>query len=92
VCWGRTFHYSFTLSGAADEVSAAVFSGAVDIAAVHINLAAVLSAKTGNGSCCRQYPGRPYILEMGDSIRRIGDLAAEKLLATARPPRRSTSS
>ncbi len=81
---GKTANdYTFTLSGAPDEVSAAVVSGAVDIAAVPINLAAVLSAKTGNVKLLAVNTlGVLYILEKGDSVQSIGDLAGKKLLAT----------
>ena len=80
---GTEQDYDFTLSGAPDEVTAAFINGDLDIAAVPINLAAVLAAKTGNVKLLAVNTlGVLYILENGDSVHALEDLSGKTLLAT----------
>ncbi|MGI6028881.1 MAG: ABC transporter substrate-binding protein [Candidatus Heteroscillospira sp.] len=75
--------YSFTLTGAPNEVSGAVINGDVDIAAVPLNLAAVLSAKTGNVKILAVNTlGVLYVLENGDSVQSMADLSGKTIQAT----------
>lgn len=76
--------YSFTLAGAPDEVVAAIVSGSADIAAVPTNLAATLYNKTkGNVQLVALNTlGVLSILEKGDTIKTVEDLAGKKVYAT----------
>lgn len=76
--------YTIALSGAPDDVSAKLINGEVDIAAVPANLASVLYNKTEGGVTLLAVNtlGVLYILENGDTIQSIDDLAGKTLLAT----------
>ena len=75
--------YEFTLSGDPSAVNAAFINGDYDIAAVPINVAAVLYQKTGNVKLLAVNTlGVLYVLENGDSIQRIDDLAGKTVMAT----------
>lgn len=76
--------YAFTLSGAPDEVVAAVASGNADIAAVPTNLAATLYQKTsGNVQLLALNTlGVLSILTTDDSIQTVEDLAGKTIYAT----------
>lgn len=75
--------YSVFLSGAPDEVSGKFINGELDIAAVPINLAAVLASKTDNVQILAVNTlGVLYVLENGDSVQSIYDLDGKKLFAT----------
>lgn len=76
--------YAFTLAGAPDEAVAAVASGSADIAAVPTNLAATLYNKTsGNVQLLALNTlGVLHILEAGESIQSVEDLAGRTLYAT----------
>ncbi|HIW16423.1 MAG TPA: phosphate/phosphite/phosphonate ABC transporter substrate-binding protein, partial [Firmicutes bacterium] len=75
--------YEFTLSGDPSAVNAAFINGDYDIAAVPINVAAVLYQKTGNVKLLAVNTlGVLYVLENGDSIQRIDDLAGRTVMAT----------
>lgn len=76
--------YAFTLAGAPDEVVAAVASGNADFAAVPTNLAATLYAKT-NGNVqllALNTLGVLSILEKGEAIQSVEDLAGKTIYAT----------
>ena len=76
--------YAFALAGAPDEAVAAVASGSADIAAVPTNLAATLYNKT-NGNVqllALNTLGVLHILEAGESIQSVEDLAGRTLYAT----------
>lgn len=77
-------NYSFTLAGAPDEISGKLISGELDIAAVPANLAAVLYQKTEGKikMLAVNTLGVLYVLEKGDSIESIGDLAGKTIYAT----------
>lgn len=76
--------YKFELAGAPDEISAKLIKGELDIAAVPTNLAATLYRKTEGEVkiAAINTLGVLYILENGDSIQEIGDLAGKTLYAT----------
>lgn len=76
--------YAFALAGAPDEAVAAVASGSADIAAVPTNLAATLYNKTsGNVQLLALNTlGVLHILEAGESIQSVEDLAGRTLYAT----------
>lgn len=76
--------YTFTLAGDPTEVSASVIKGEVDVACVPVNLASTLYNKTEGKYICLAINtlGVLHILEVGDSIRSIGDLAGKTLYAT----------
>ena len=76
--------YVFTLCGSADEAVAAIASGSVDIAAIPTNLASILYKKT-NGRIrllALNTLGVLYILENGDTVHQVSDLAGKTLYAT----------
>ena len=76
--------YSFTLCGAPDEIVAAIASGSADIAAAPTNLAATLYKKTNGGVqlLALNTLGVLHILEAGESIQSVEDLAGRTLYAT----------
>lgn len=76
--------YSFTLAGDPTAVSASVIKGETDIACVPVNLASVLYAKTNGEYVCVAVNtlGVLHILEAGDSVQSIADLAGKTLYAT----------
>ena len=76
--------YEFTVAASPDEVVSAVASGSVDIAAVPINLAASLYAKTEGKVklAAVNTLGVLYILENGDSVHSVADLKGKTLYAT----------
>ena len=77
-------NYTFTLAGDPTEVSAAVIKGEVDVACVPVNLASTLYNKTEGKYICLAINtlGVLHILEVGDSIQSIRDLAGKTLYAT----------
>lgn len=76
--------YQFTLAGAPDEIVASLSSGQIDIAALPTNLAAVLYQKTDQEVLMLAVNtlGVLYVLENGDSVQAIADLAGKTLEAT----------
>jgi len=76
--------YEFTVASSPDQIAPAVISGSVDIAAVPVNLASVLWQKTeGNVQIAGVNTlGVLYILENGNSIHSLSDLAGKTLYAT----------
>lgn len=76
-------NYTFTAAGAPDEVSSAVISGSVDIAAMPVNLASVLySKKTEITFLAVNTLGVLYLLENGNEINSISDLRGKTVYAT----------
>ncbi len=76
--------YEFTVATSPDEVVSALASGSVDIAAVPVNLAASLYAKTEGKVklAAVNALGVLYILEEGDTIHSVADLKGKTLYAT----------
>ncbi len=76
--------YAVTLASSPDEVTAAFIAGSLDIAAVPINLGAVLYNKLEGDAAMLAVNtlGVLYILENGDSIQSMADLSGKTLGAT----------
>ncbi len=76
--------WQVTLAGAPDEAVAAVLSGAADLAAVPTNLAATLYNKTGGQVrlMALNTLGVLHILENGETIHDVEDLAGRTIYAT----------
>lgn len=77
------YAYNVTYAGSPDEVTGSLISGELDIAAVPVNLAAVLFNKTEGQilTAAVNTLGVLYIVENGDSVQSIGDLAGKKIFA-----------
>lgn len=81
---GKTeYAYNITYAGSPDEVTGSLISGELDIAAVPVNLAAVLFNKTEGQilTAAVNTLGVLYIVENGDSVQSTDDLAGKKILA-----------
>lgn len=76
--------YEFSVASSPDQITPAVISGDIDIAAVPVNLAAVLYAKTGGAVqvAAVNTLGVLYVLENGDSVQSVSDLRGKTLCAT----------
>jgi NitT/TauT family transport system substrate-binding protein len=76
--------YDIKLAAAPEEVSAAVIAGTVDIAAVPVNLAAVLFNKpdVDISFAAVNTLGVLHILENGNTINSLADLKGKKIYAT----------
>ena len=76
--------YEFTLASAPDEVSASVLKGEPDIAAVPVNLAAVLYQKTEGKYVVTGINtlGVLYMLDTTGKINSVADLKGKKIYAT----------
>ena len=74
--------YEFTLAAAPTEVNGLVISGQVDIAAVPINVGAVLYNKTEGGVKALSLitRGMLYVLEKGDTVHAVSDLAGKTIV------------
>ena len=77
-------HYNFTIATAPDQATAAMISKEADIAAVPVNLASVLNNKTEGEVLVLGVNtlGVLYVLENGDSIQSVADLAGKTLYST----------
>lgn len=77
-------NYSFTIAGAADEISAGLIKGDFDIAAVPCNLASVLYNKTKGKIKLAGINtlGVLYIVETGDTIHSVEDLRGKTIYST----------
>ena len=78
--------YTFTLTGAPDDIVAKITSGQVDIAALPTNLAATLYQKTEKKLhiIAINTLGVLYVLEKGDTIQSLADLSGKTILATGK--------
>ena len=79
-----SFDPTFALASAPDEITSRLLSGEADIAAVPTNLAAVLYNKTEGGVklLALNTLGVLYVLEKGDSVQSIADLAGKTVYST----------
>lgn len=77
-------NYNISVTSAPDDVTAKIISGEIDIAAVPTNLAAVLYNKTeGDISVLAVNTlGVLYVLENGDSIKNVSDLAGKTIYSS----------
>jgi NitT/TauT family transport system substrate-binding protein len=78
------FDASISLAASPDELTGKLITGELDIACVPTNLAAVLYQKTGGGIrlAALNTLGVLYVLEKGESVQSISDLAGRTLLST----------
>ena len=76
--------YEFLLAGAADEIVGKVVAGELDIAAVPTNVGATLYNKTQGAVqlAALNTLGVLYIVENGETIQSIEDLAGKSIVAT----------
>lgn len=76
--------YEFTVASAPDQITPAVITGEVDIAAVPVNLASVLYQKTEKNVqlAAVNTLGVLYVLENGDTVHSVADLKGKSLMAT----------
>ncbi len=76
--------YSFELMASPDEIVSAVSSGACDIAACPLNLAAVLYKKTSGSvqMLAVNTLGVLYVVENGNTIKSIADLKGKTIYST----------
>lgn len=78
--------YNFTISSDPTDVTAALVSESLDIAAVPVNLAAVINKKT-NGAylvAAINTLGVLYIVENGNTVNSVADLAGKTVYATGK--------
>ena len=78
--------YDFTISSDPTDVTAALVSESLDIAAVPVNLAAVINKKT-NGAylvAAINTLGVLYIVENGNTVNSVADLAGKTVYATGK--------
>lgn len=78
--------YSFTIAGSADELTPEIIQGKLDIAAVPINLAAVLFNNTDGAVSMLAVNtlGVLYITEKGNEINTLSDLKGKTIYATGK--------
>ncbi len=78
--------YTFTLAGAADEVTPLLIKGELDMACVPANLAAVLYAKTEGAVevLAVNTLGVLYIVENGETVQSIADLKGKTVVAAGK--------
>ena len=85
---GKTeYNYSITYAGSPDEVTGGLISGELDIAAVPVNLGAVLFNKTEGQmlTVAVNTLGVLYVVEKGgDTIQSMADLAGRTILSTVK--------
>ena len=78
--------YDFTLAASADEVSPKLMQGELDIACVPANLASVLYNRTEGGivTLAVNTLGVLYIVENGNAIQSMADLAGKTIVASGK--------
>lgn len=76
--------YDVTLLASPDEISPKIINGEVDVATIPSNLAAVIYNKTKGGirTVSVNTMGVLYILENGDTVNSIADLAGKTIYST----------
>ena len=78
--------YDFTLAASADEVTPGLMQGELDIACVPANLASVLYNRTDGGivTLAVNTLGVLYIVENGNAIQSMADLAGKTIVASGK--------
>lgn len=81
-----TNQYYFQLAGAADEITAGIIKGEIQIAAVPCNLASVLYNKTGGQLqvAAINTTSVLYIVETGENISSVEDLKGKTIYSTGK--------
>lgn len=79
-------NYKFTIAGAADEITASIIKGDIQIAAVPCNLASVLYNKSEGGVTMLGINtlGVLYIVETGDTVQSVADLKGKTIYSTGK--------
>lgn len=79
-------NYQFTIAGAADEITASIVKGEIQIAAVPCNLASVLYNRTEGAIqiAAINTSSVLYIVETGDTIHSIEDLRGKTIYSTGK--------
>lgn len=82
----QSVQYEFNMYGAADEIVPLLVKGELDAAAVPANLAATLYQKTQGAVevACINTLGVLYIVENGESIQSVADLAGQTIVTTGK--------
>ena len=80
------FTLDFSMYGAADEIVPQLVQGQLDAAAIPANLAATLYQKTSGAVqvAAVNTLGVLYILEQGDTVQSVADLAGQTILTTGK--------
>ena len=83
--------YNFRLAGAADEITAEIIKGNIQIAAVPCNLASVLYNKTEGQVqvAAINTVSVLYIVETGEEIKSVEDLKGKTIYSTGKGDRKS---
>ena len=78
--------YQFTIAGAADELTALLVKGELDVAAVPANLASVLYNNTQGGVRVAMINtlGVLYVLEAGETVQSVADLKGREIYSTGK--------
>lgn len=79
-------HYNFTLTGTANEITADIIKGEIQIAAVPCNLASVLYHRTEGGVfvAAVNTVSVLYIVETGENIHSVEDLRGKTIYSTGK--------
>ncbi len=79
-------NYTFTIAGAADEITASIIKGDIPIAAVPCNLASVLYNKSNGGVTMLGINtlGVLYIVETGETVQSVEDLRGKTIYSTGK--------
>ncbi len=80
------YKYDITYASSPDEITGELISGNIDIAAVPVNLASVLYNKTEGQilTAAVNTLGVLYIVENGDTVNSLADLAGKKVVASGK--------
>ena len=80
------YKYDITYASSPDEITGELISGNIDIAAVPVNLASVLYNKTEGQilTAAVNTLGVLYVVENGDTIHSLADLAGKKVIASGK--------
>ncbi|MCI2055575.1 MAG: PhnD/SsuA/transferrin family substrate-binding protein [Oscillibacter sp.] len=78
--------YTFTIAASADEIAPKLIKGDLDMACVPANLASVLYSKTQGGivTLAVNTLGVLYVVENGNAVQSIGDLAGKTIVAAGK--------
>lgn len=80
------YRYNITYASSPDEITGELISGQIDIAALPVNLASVLFNKTQGQilTAAVNTLGVLYIVENGEKVNSLADLAGRKVLASGK--------
>ena len=80
------YDYNFTIAGTADEITAGISNGEIQIAAIPCNLASVLYNKTNGGIkiAAINTLNVLYVIETGNTINSVADLKGKTIYSTGK--------